>query len=222
MVHTKLTLLLSGLITLISLVMLLIDEAIVGAPLARLPQGEEFWLALFGVVSARTAGLTIFPLESLSEASQLILMVSMFVGGAPASMAGGVTLSTVGVVLATLAATVRGRPQVIVFERTLPLETIGKAVAIMTVSTLGCFVVTLLLLLSGAGALMPVAFEVISAFSNTGYSLGATGELHEFGRVLIALTMFWGRLGPLTLVVLLAQREHPTFARYPAEQIVIG
>jgi trk system potassium uptake protein TrkH len=222
MVHTKLTLLLSGLLTLITLTMLLVDEAIVATPLARLPAGEEFWLALFGVVSARTAGLTIFPLESLSEASQLMLMVLMFVGGAPASMAGGVTLSTVGVVLATLVATARGRPQVTVFGRTLPLETIGKAVAIMTLSTLVCFVVTLLLLLAGAGPLTPVAFEVISAFSNTGYSLGATGDLNEFGRLLIALTMYWGRLGPLTLVVLLAQRERATLVRYPAERIVIG
>jgi trk system potassium uptake protein TrkH len=102
------------------------------------------------------------------------------------------------------------------------LETIGKAVAIMTVSTLLCFIITLALLLNESGESVPVVFEVVSAFSNTGYSMNLTPSLDTFGRVLIAFTMFWGRLGPLTLVVLLAQRERRSLALYPSEQIVIG
>lgn len=221
-VHTKITLLLSAGLTLLGLVLVLYDEALAGTAFAGMSFEDRFWAALFSVVSARTAGVTIISLDQLSEASQLVLMVSMFIGGAPASMAGGVTLSTVGVLLVAVVSTVRGLPQAVVFGRTLPFETIAKAVAIMTVSTLVCFFTTLLLLTNQTGSLFPVGFEVVSAFSNTGYSLGATSDLSLFGRMLIAFTMFWGRLGPLTLVVLLAQREHPTLVRYPAEQIVMG
>ncbi len=132
------------------------------------------------------------------------------------------TISTVAILWVTVISTVRGRPQGVVFGRVFPLETVGKAVAIMSVATLLCFVATLLLLIIRPHALMPVAFEVISAFSNTGYSLAETTQLSEMGRLLVAFLMFWGRLGPLTLVILLAQVEHTSLARYPSERIVIG
>jgi trk system potassium uptake protein TrkH len=149
-------------------------------------------------------------------------MVWMFVGGAPASMGGGVGISTVAVVLVTLFSTVRGYNDSRAFERTLPTETIFKAVAVLTVSTVLVVSVTLSLLLLDQGELFPVAFEVISAFSNTGYSLGITDSFGNLGRILLAITMFWGRLGPLTLVVALAQRRRRTLINYPEEKIIIG
>jgi trk system potassium uptake protein TrkH len=126
------------------------------------------------------------------------------------------------VVLVTLASTVRGYGDIRIFERTLPMETIAKAVAIMTVSTALVIMVTLFLALLGEGALLTIAFEVVSAFSNTGYSLGITGELGGLSRVLLIITMFWGRLGPLTLVVALAQQGRQTLIHYPEEKIIIG
>lgn len=222
MVYTKLVLWVSGLVTVAGVLGMWIAEVLAGTGLAGMTRAEQFWVILFNVVSARTAGLTIMPLEDLSPASILILIVSMFIGGAPASMAGGITISTVGVLVVAVLSTVRGSPQAVLFGRMLPFETIAKAVAIMTVSTVLCFGITLLVLVRQVDGLVPVGFEVISAFSNTGYSLGTTAQLDAFDRFAIAFTMFWGRLGPLTLVVLLAQREHPTLARYPAEQIVIG
>ncbi|NOK60340.1 MAG: hypothetical protein GFH27_549281n267 [Chloroflexi bacterium AL-W] len=220
LVHTKLTLIISATLVILGVIVFSFDNLF--STIHNATPIERFWVALFSVISSRTAGLTIIPMDELSESSVLILMISMFIGGAPASMAGGVTISTVGVLIVAVVATVRGKPQSVIFGRTLPLETIGKAVAIMTVSTLLCFVVTLILLVDRTGSGFAVGFEVISAFSNTGYSLGTTSELDGLGRILIALTMFWGRIGPLTLVVLVAQQEKPTTALYPSEQIVIG
>ena len=137
-------------------------------------------------------------------------------------MAGGVGLSTVAVVLVTLKAIARGHNDIRIMERTLPVETIFKAVAIITVSTVYVFGVTLVLILLGDGDLLPIAFEVISAFSNTGYSLGITDGFSQSGRILLAFTMFWGRLGPLTLVVALAQRSHQSLVHYPEEKIILG
>lgn len=222
MVHTKLTLALSLVLIVAGMLIVPADAYFEGTAFSNMPFWERFWKSLFSIISARTAGLTIIPLHELGHASALLLMVSMFIGGAPASMAGGVTISTVAVLAVSVYSTVRGLPQAVIFGRTLPLETIAKAVAIMTVSTLLCFIASIILLANMPRDFFPVIFEVVSAFSNTGYSLGATARLNSLGRLLIAFLMFWGRLGPLTLVVLLAQRERPTHIRYPSEQIVIG
>ena len=151
-----------------------------------------------------------------------MLFVWMFIGGAPASMGGGVGISTIAVVLVTLASTVRGHNKARVFERTLPVETIFKAVAVLTVSTILVVLVTGLAMLFGQGEMFPVSFEVVSAFSNTGYSLNVTGDISKFGRLLLIFTMFWGRLGPLTLIVALAQRRRQSMINYPEEKIIIG
>ncbi|HRJ44232.1 MAG TPA: potassium transporter TrkG, partial [Caldilineaceae bacterium] len=92
----------------------------------------------------------------------------------------------------------------------------------MTVSTLLVTGVTLILSLAGEGAIFVEGFEVVSAFSNTGYSLNFTSSLDNWGRFLIAFTMFWGRLGPLTIVVALAQSEQPSLIRFPEEPVILG
>jgi trk system potassium uptake protein TrkH len=220
--HTRLTLVLTAVLYLFGIAIVLMDPIFEGTTFIDMPWHDRIWKAVFSVVSSRTAGLTIIPLHELGEASILTILISMFIGGAPASMAGGVTLSTVAVLSVTVYSTVRGNPHAVAFGRTLPLETIAKATAIMMVSILLVLIVSLMLLASTQGTFLDVVFEVVSAFSNTGYSLGLTGQLDSLGRFIIAFTMFWGRLGPLTLVVMLAQRERPTYLRYPTEKIAMG
>lgn len=221
--HTRLILPFTLLLTALGTVFVMIDETFAnGEALAILPVGERWLTAFFTIVSSRTAGLTLIPLADLGQASQLVILVWMFIGGAPASMGGGVGLSTIAVVLVTLASTARGNRDVRIFERTLPTETVVKAIAVLTVSMALVIIVTLLLALLGEGEIFPIAFEVVSAFSNTGYSLGITDSFGEAGRILLVITMFWGRLGPLTLIVALAQRGRQTLIRYPEEKILIG
>lgn len=220
--HTKFILPLMIAMTLLGTVILLLDEVFFSDFLATLPPGESVLAAFFTVVSSRTAGITLLPIGQLGQASQLILMVFMFIGGAPASMGGGIGLTTVAVVIVTLLNNVRGHPDVRIMNRTLPVETIHKAAAIVTVSAGLVLSVTLAILIFDGGKIVPVLFEVISAFSNTGYSLGITADLNQISRALIVFTMFWGRLGPLTLVVALAQRSRHTQVYYPEEKIIIG
>jgi trk system potassium uptake protein TrkH len=170
--------------------------------------------------AARTSGFTILAVDELSYPSRLMLMVTMFIGGAPASMVGGVTVSTAGVLMVAVLSTVRGMPQAIVFGYVFPFETIAKAAAIMTIATLFCFFATLLLLTHKLPSFLPVAFEAVSAFSSSGYSQGSVGDFNTTERLLIILSMFWGWLGLLTLVIMLAQRECPVLARYPTEGIL--
>ncbi|GIV77408.1 hypothetical protein FKZ61_021230 [Litorilinea aerophila] len=220
--NTRLTLILALVLTVTGTAIVMIDPNLHRNLFPDLSWGKRFAVGLFTVVSARTAGLTILPLDQLSEGSQLIIMLWMFIGGAPASMAGGVSTSTVAVLLVAVLATARGHSAAVSFQRTLPNETIAKAVAIMTVSTLLVTVVTLILSLRHEGDIFTVGFEVVSAFANAGYSLDFTSKLDAVGRYLIAFTMFWGRLGPLTIVVALAQSEQPTLIRYPEEPVILG
>ncbi|HXF61244.1 MAG TPA: potassium transporter TrkG [Caldilineaceae bacterium] len=220
--NTRFTLTLTLLLTTVGFLLLWLDprlhhEIYPGASLL-----ERVSAGLFTIISARTAGVTILPLAQLSEATQLVILLWMFIGGAPASMAGGVSTSTVGVLLFAVIATAKGHTAAVAFQRTVPTETIAKAVAIMTVSTLLVVGVSLILSLTLEAAIFPIGFEVVSAFANAGYSLDFTGTLTDFGRYLIAFTMFWGRLGPLTIVVALAQSEQPTLVRYPEEPVILG
>jgi trk system potassium uptake protein TrkH len=221
--HTRLVLPTTLFLVVAGTLAFMLDETFVaGQALAEFPLWQRWLLAFFSVVSSRTAGLTFISLTDLGQASQLILLIWMFIGGAPASMGGGVGLTTIAVVLVTLSSNVRGYNDARAFRRTLPTETIHKAVAIVTVSTALVVSVTLALMFLGEGELFPTTFEVISAFSNTGYSLGITDSFGSWGRVLLVFTMFWGRLGPLTLVVALAQRSRETLIHYPEEKIIIG
>lgn len=220
--NTRITLILTLVLTVTGTFLMMLDSTIYTDVLTNLPFHEKLWVSLFTIVSARTAGLTILPLDQLGEATQAIIMIWMFIGGAPASMAGGVTSSVVGVLLVSVIATAKGHNAAVAFGRAVPVETIFKAVAIMTVSTLLVAVMTLALSLLGEGGIFAEGFEVISAFANAGYSLNFTSSLDNWGRFLIAFTMFWGRLGPLTIVVALAQSEHPSLITHPEEPVILG
>jgi len=220
--HTKLILPVILAMTVVGTTILLAEETLLSSVLSSMTLSERWLTAFFTVVSSRTAGITFLPIQELGAASQLTLMLFMFIGGAPASMGGGIGLTTIAVLLATLHNNVRGFPDVRVFHRTIPIETVFKAAAILLVSTILVVTVTTLILLFDGGELVPVMFEVISAFSNTGYSMGITSDLSQFSRLMIVFTMFWGRLGPLTLVVAIAQRSRRTQIIYPEEHIIIG
>lgn len=220
--HTKLILPILLSMTVVGTVILLTEEALSTSVLSSMTTSERWLTAFFTVVSSRTAGITFLPIQELGAASQLVLMLFMFIGGAPASMGGGIGLTTMAVLLVTLRNNVRGFPDVRVFHRTIPTETVFKAAAILLVSSILVVTITVLILLFDGGELTPTLFEVISAFSNTGYSMGITSNLSQISRLLIIFTMFWGRLGPLTLVVAIAQRSRRTQVRYPEEHIIIG
>ena len=221
--NTRITLGLTGVLLLVGVGVTLLDRQLYGATLAGYSFGEQLAVSIFTVISARTAGLTIAPLDQLSQSTQLMLLFWMFIGGAPASMAGGVTSSTVGVLLVSALATAKGGGnEAVAFGRSVPRETLNKAVAIMTVSTLLVAAVTIVLSLFNQGDIFALGFEVVSAFSNAGYSLDFTSKLNTWGQALIAFTMFWGRLGPLTIVIALAQRERPSLLHYPEEPVMLG
>jgi len=220
--HTRLTLVAAGGLLALGTVALFIGESQPGALFAHEPWPRRLLLSFFHAAAARTSGFSLQALETMIPANVLVLTGLMFVGGAPASMAGGVTTSTLVVLLLAMWTYVRGRSKIVAAGRTIPGETVSKAVAILTVATLVVLLVTWLLLLTQPATLAEALFEAVSAFATAGFTLGLTPRLDLFGRVLIALTMFVGRLGAITVVIALARRAPPAPVSYPEEQILIG
>jgi trk system potassium uptake protein TrkH len=185
--------------------------------------GNQFIDAAFTASSPRSSGFTTFALTALEPESLLLVLLLMFVGSASAGTGGGVKVNTVAAILASVAATVAGRPRPQLFKRTLTQESINKALVVVVISTAAIATGTFALTLTEPHIQVErLLFEVVSAFSTVGLSMGATPRLSELGRLIIELMMFVGRLGPLTLVVLLSAREQAPRITYVEEPVLIG
>jgi trk system potassium uptake protein TrkH len=182
--------------------------------------------ALFQSVTARTAGFNTIDVGALPLASLLLLIPLMFVGGSPASCAGGVKTTSLGIWAARVVTRLRGREDVNILERHIPHEIVRRATLVIAVAvvwiTLGVFI--LVLTESGANphfALEDLIFEQVSAFATVGLSTGITSELTPLGKIWIILSMFVGRLGPLT-VALVVMQPHREQVHYPTERVMVG
>ncbi|MFQ5590609.1 MAG: TrkH family potassium uptake protein [Phycisphaerae bacterium] len=180
--------------------------------------------ALFLAVTCRTAGFNTVATDvhSLSPASHLLADILMFVGGSPASTAGGIKTVAMAVLLIEVWCTLRGRSRVEAFGRTIPGSLVRRAAAVVTVMFGVISTVTLLLCLTERASLREALFETISACGTVGLSTGLTPHLTIAGRMLIMLAMFAGRLGPLTVLIALAGRSRAAQYEYPTEQVGIG
>lgn len=182
--------------------------------------------AWFQSVSARTAGFPglLLSFDSLGQASRFLLIGLMFIGSGPASMGGGITTGSFATLSLAAVSYTRGRRAATVAGRSIPQANIQRAVAVVLVSVGVVAAATWLLLLAHPQfALDAALFEVVSALSTCGLSLGITGELSNLGRAIIMLVMFWGRLGALTIMVALWQRRSTSgLIEYPEESILVG
>ena len=186
------------------------------------PVGTRSLMALFQGVTPRTAGFSTVDYASMREPTLLVQTALMFVGTAPTSTGGGVRITTLALVFLLFLSLTRGGGQVRAFGRALPQALIAKAFTVLALSTLLVAVGTFALMVSDKLSLLPALFEVTSAFGTAGLSLGVTPELSTFGKVLVAVVMFLGRVGPITILVALAARQRPPLYKLPEEGIAIG
>ena len=182
---------------------------------------------LFMSISYRTAGFSQFSFTDMSQATILVTMILMYVGGTPGSTAGGLKTTTLGVLLLKTHAALRGKKDVTFAHRRLTDENITRALLLVFVSMVFLAGLSFLLLLTqGTDAhfgLEYIVFEVVSAFATAGLSLGLTPHLTDFGQCVIMLTMFIGRVGVYTVMfsVLNVHTEHAPY-QYPEESVIIG
>lgn len=194
-----------------------------GGDWSRSTWQEMVLASLFQSVSTRTAGFNTIPLAWLAPWSIVILMVLMFIGGSPGGTAGGIKVSTVGLLYYSTASLLKGRPQVEVMGRTIVQQVVHTAFVVSGLATAFVALSTIALVYAEPGQdFLVLLFEVLSAFGTVGLSLGLTPELSPLGKVIIILTMYVGRVGPLTLVLGLIKKKEKALYMYPSGTIVIG
>lgn len=185
---------------------------------------HKFMAALFQSVTPRTAGFNTINISDLKIATQSFIMVLMFIGASPGSTGGGIKTTTFVAVAMALLATIKGKSDVTMRERTLPRDLIQKAMTITLIALTLILITTIVLAVTEQGDFMALLFEAVSAFGTVGLSLGITTQLTWIGKIAIMFTMYAGRVGILTLAYALAQKKIISLAqiKYPEERILIG
>jgi trk system potassium uptake protein TrkH len=219
--HSKLVLIISLLLIVIGFGIILVEELINTSN--TLPLKDKILTALFQSVTARTAGFNTINLNIFASASVFILLILMFIGASPGSTGGGVKTSSLGMVFAYFRSRLRNRENIDLFFRNIPARTIEKSFLVIFLAlALVCLAFGLLLTIEKEFKLIELLFETISAFGTVGLSMGITARLSLASKLIIIVTMFVGRIGPLTILVALSRRESKADYQYPEENIMIG
>lgn len=180
--------------------------------------------AYYMSVSGSSAGFNCVKMSDLTDVSLALIMFLMLVGGAPGSTAGGLKISTVAIAVAAIWNTIAGNRQVTVFKRTVPMDNVMKAFAVI-------FLFGILVVLGGVAVKLTnpnqdlgcLLFESVSAICTVGLSIDNTSvNMPDVGKLVIVVLMYIGRIGPLTLLLFLLAREKPGKVSYPEERIIIG
>lgn len=180
------------------------------------------WLgAFFQSVSARTAGFSTYPIGSFTSAGLFVLIILMFIGASPGSTGGGIKTSTLFTLMYATRSAATNKP-CSAFHRKLPNEVLYKAFIITLLSFMVvCAATFAMCIFEPEYTFMQLLFEVTSAFGTVGLSTGITPDLGTAGKLVIILTMFIGRLGPLTIASIWIFKPTAT-ARFTEETITIG
>lgn len=175
----------------------------------------------FQAVTPRTAGFNTLDYAAMENGTTVMTLALMLVGAGPSSTAGGIKVTTLIVLVLATLAFFRRQERLHVFNRSLGMSEIMKVLALTSLSIFLVIFGLFLISLTYQGDFLDLLFEVCSAFGTVGLSRGATGELDEFGRAMIILIMFVGRLGPLTLAFFLATQSKPK-VQYPEGKVFLG
>jgi trk system potassium uptake protein TrkH len=184
--------------------------------------GTQYLAAFFQSTTLRTAGFNTIDFSAVGVTTLLMMAVYMFIGGAAGSTAGGIKVNSAAVVGAHLRSTLRDREEVTLFDHAIPSQVVTKSLMIVVFGVVAVTAGTVALSLSESASLEKVLFEVVSAFGTVGLSTGITSSLSVFGRCVIIILMFVGRIGPLTLLAAAAWRTGTQRVRYAQAEVMIG
>ena len=184
---------------------------------------DKMQIAFFQSITTRTAGFSTLPQENLTNASSIICLILMFIGGSPVGTAGGIKTVTMVVLIATTIATVRGKNEVTLFKRNLSTRASRKAIAVAFSSFIIVALSTILLSLSTDAPALDVVFETVSATATVGLSRNLTSSLNVWGKVIISATMYFGRVGPISLATFFTlKKENTNIIKNPTEDVRLG
>ncbi|WP_198410520.1 potassium transporter TrkG [Mycetocola zhujimingii] len=221
-VHAKLTLLVTTVLLVIGGILWAALEWSNTSTIGDMPLGEKLFNALFASTMMRSGGFSLVDPSSSEPITLLATDALMFAGGGSASTAGGIKVTTVAVLFLAIIAEARGDTDVRVFGRTIPQGALRVAISVLFLAATLILVATGLIMAVTREPLDRILFEVISAFATCGLSVGLSEELPPSGKYILALLMFAGRVGPISLASALAVRQRRQLYRYPNESPILG
>lgn len=184
---------------------------------------DKIQVSLFQSVTTRTAGFASVPQENLTNASSLVSLLLMMIGGSPVGTAGGMKTVTIAVLFCSTIATIKNKNCATLFGRCISSDSIRKAVAVSVTFISICFTSTLLLMAVSDVSALDVIYEVVSATATVGLSRSLTPSLNMLGKIIIIATMYLGRVGPISLAVAIGSKnESQNVISEPTEEISIG
>ncbi len=218
--HSKIVLSVTGVLLLISTFLFLLFEY--DKLFGDMSVGSKLLNSLFSAITPRTAGFNSVDIASLSEASKLLTIILMFIGGSSGSTAGGIKTTSLFVILAYAISSIRGKDGIYTFNKSIKNEFLNKALLVtfinLSLALGGTFIICATEPISISNALV----ETFSAISTVGLSAGVTTTLGTVSQIVIMLLMYCGRVGSVSFAAALFEKKHSPPITYPAESITVG
>ena len=184
---------------------------------------QKIEVSIFQSVTTRTAGFATLPQENLSNASSIICLLLMFIGGSPVGTAGGIKTVTFAILLVSAFSSIRNNNDTELFGRRLTTQIVSKAVAITCMSFIIMFTATVLLSAVTDANALDIVYETVSATATVGLTRNLTATLDVIGKVIIIITMYLGRVGPISLAIAFNRKKlNKNIIKNPVEDICVG
>lgn len=226
--HAKLALTVTGLLLIIGFLLFFIFEYNNPKTMGNLSFPGKLMAAFFQSVTPRTAGYNTIDIAALTTPSLFLTMLFMFIGASPGSTGGGIKTTTFAIIMMTVVSVLYGKKDVTVFKRTILGPAIRRSISVIVIAlAIVIFMIFVLLCTEPEASFETVVFEVLSAFGTVGLTTGLTPHLSIGGKIAISITMFVGRLGPLTVAYAISRsekraRENVGNFKLPEGNIMIG
>lgn len=184
---------------------------------------DKVQIAFFQSVTTRTAGFATIPQQNLTNASAMVSLMFMFIGGSPVGTAGGIKTTTIMVLMASAFATITNKEDVVLFHRTISKQIINKAAAVVSISFMVMFASSVLLAAVTDANALDIVYETVSATATVGLTRNLTPTLNLWGKMIIIITMYLGRVGPISLLIAFnTKKGKKNIIKNPTEEISVG
>ena len=222
-VHSKMAILITAILLVGGSILMLLLENSNPETLANMSFIDKITNAFFAAVTPRTAGFNSISTDGMTTAGKFLTIILMFIGGSPGSTAGGLKTVTFGLTILTVICVIKGREDTEIFGRRFSKELVYKAFAIIMIAIGIIITVTMVLSITESNEkFIDLLYEATSAFGTAGITTGVTQRLSTIGKIIIMLTMYCGRVGPLTVALALSSKKKKRGYKYPEGKILIG
>ena len=192
--------------------------------LGNMGAGKSFLVSFFQAVTCRTAGYATIDLSLFRESTLFFMMILMFIGASPSSTGGGIKTTTLAIIFASVRTVVKNDGDIVIYNKKISIQALRKALGVLSMAIVFITISTYLLTMTQGEdfGFFASAFESVSAFATVGLSLGGTPSLNSFGKLIIMIMMFSGRVGTLTMLTLIIHKSKKTHVKFPEESVAVG